>query len=235
MTRNKLSAKKLLIIYRKERLADQNLAAYIPLAWTLPPWIRRLTIVRDFQSKTFQVFDRDRNNIEVTHQFKSESGEDEIGLKLTGMSRELFLSTCFVGQRELDEHAFGGAQDLATLVQGIADSASPSGTSAQAVRVLGDTLNQLAIGGRKVKADNLIRDLELVRQDLLNKIRAFERDRQDVAASFDRLMIINRVLSGDSSRFKATEYQNLKFQLNDAQGRLNKLREILSRHERSEH
>lgn len=191
---------------------------------------RRLTIVRDFQSKTFQVFDRDRNNIEVTHQFKSESGADEIGLKLTGMSRELFLSTCFVGQRELDEHAFGGAQDLATLVQGIADSASPSGTSAQAVRVLGDTLNQLAVGGRKVKADNLIRDLELVRQDLLNKIRAFERDRQDVAASFDRLMIINRVLSGDSSRFKATEYQNLKFQLNDAQGRLNKLREILSRH-----
>ena len=129
------------------------------------------------------------------------------------MSRELFLSTCFVGQRELDEHAFGGAQDLATLVQGIADSSSPSGTSAQAVRVLGDTLNQLSIGGRKVKADNLIRDLELVRQDLLNKIRAFERDRQDVAASFDRLMIINRVLSGDSSRFKATEYQNLKFQL----------------------
>lgn len=32
---------------------------------------RRLTIVRDFQSKTFQVFDRDRNNIEVTNQFKS--------------------------------------------------------------------------------------------------------------------------------------------------------------------
>ncbi|MFA7337616.1 MAG: AAA family ATPase [Candidatus Obscuribacterales bacterium] len=191
---------------------------------------RRLTIVRDFQSKTFQVFDRDRNNVEVTHQFKSASGEDEIGLKLTGMTRELFLSTCFVGQRELDEHAFGGAQDLATLVQGIADSASPSGTSAQAVRMLGDTLNQLPVGNRKVKADNLIRDLELVRQDLLNKIRAFERDRQDVAASFDRLMIINRVLSGDSSRFKATEYQNLKFQLNDAQGRLNKLREILNRH-----
>lgn len=191
---------------------------------------RRLTIVRDFQSKTFQVFDRDRNNIEVTNQFKSESGADEIGLKLTGMSRELFLSTCFVGQRELDEHAFGGATDLATLVQSIADSASPSGTSAQAVRILGDTLNQLPVGNRKVKADNLIRDLELVRQDLLNKIRSFERDRQDVAASFDRLMIINRVLSGDSSRFKATEYQNLKFQLTDAQGRLNKLRDILSRH-----
>ena len=191
---------------------------------------RRLTIVRDFQSKTFQVFDRDKNNIEVTHQFKSANGDDEVGLKLTGMSRELFLSTCFVGQRELDEHAFGGASDLATLVQSIADSSSPSGTSAQAVRILGDTLTQLPIANRKVKVDNLIRDLELVRQDLLNKIRAFERDRQDVAASFDRLMIINRVLSGDSSRFKATEYQNLKFQLNDAQGRLTRLREILNRH-----
>ncbi len=191
---------------------------------------RRLTIQRDFSAKTFQVFDRDRNNQEVTSQFKGPNGEDEIGLKLTGMSRELFRSTCFVGQRELDEHAFGGAADLATLVQSIADSASPSGTSTQAVRVLNDTLEHVPINDRKIKVDNLVRDLELVRQDLLNKIRAYERDRQDVAASFDRLMIINRVLSGDNSRFKATEYQNLKFQLNDAESRLSKLRDISARH-----
>jgi uncharacterized protein YhaN len=191
---------------------------------------RRLTIQRDFNTGAFQVFDRDRNNQEVTHQFKGENGEDEVGQKLTGMTRELFASTCFVGQRELDEHAFGGAADLATLVQGIADSASPSGTSAQAVRILGETLEHIPVNDRKVKVDSLIRDLELVRQDLLNKIRAYERDRQDVAASFDRLMIINRVLSGDSSRFKATEYQNLKFQLHDAESRLTKLREVVNRH-----
>ncbi len=191
---------------------------------------RRLTVQRDFNAKTFQVFDRDRNNQEVTAQFKGPNGEDEVGLKLTGMSRELFRSTCFVGQRELDEHAFGGAADLATLVQSIADSASPSGTSTQAVRVLSETLEHIPFNSRKIKLDNHVRDLELVRQDLLNKIRAYERDRQDVAASFDRLMIINRVLSGDNSRYKATEYQNLKFQLNDAETRLSKLREIASRH-----
>ena len=45
-------------------------------------------------------------------------------------------------------------------------------------------------------------------------------------ASFDRLMIVNKILAGDNSRFKATEYQNLKFQLHDAVARLNRLREI---------
>ena len=69
----------------------------------------------------------------------------------------------------------------------------------------------------------------MLRQDLLNKIRAYERDKQDVAASFDRLMIVNKILAGDNSRFKATEYQNLKFQLNDGDARLNKLKEILVR------
>lgn len=183
---------------------------------------RRLTIVRDFNNNTYHVFDRDKKNQEVTHEFKGPNGEDEVGLKVTGMTRELFKSTCFVGQRELDEHAFAGASDLATLVQSIADSASPSGTSAQAVRVLSETLDRIPIGEKRQKADHVIRDLEMARTDLLNKIRAFERDRQDVAASFDRLMIINRVLSGDTSRIKCTEYQNLNYQLADVAGKLEK-------------
>jgi hypothetical protein len=185
---------------------------------------RRLTILRDFNANTFHVFDRDKKNQEVTQEFKGPGGEDEVGQKVTGMTRELFKSTCFVGQRELDEHAFGGASDLATLVQSIADSASPSGTSAQAVRVLNETLDRIPMADRRQKADHVIRDLEMARTDLLNKIRAFERDRQDVAASFDRLMIINRVLSGDTSRVKATEFQNLQYQLNDVVSRLDKLK-----------
>jgi DNA repair exonuclease SbcCD ATPase subunit len=188
---------------------------------------RRLSIVRNFNSNKFHVFDKEKNNIEVTSDFLGPNGEDELGLRLTGMTRELFRSTCFVGQRELDEHAVGGESGLVSLVQGIADSATPSATSAQAVKVLKDICERVPVGDKRMKFDSFIRDLEMMRQDLLNKIRAYERDKQDVAASFDRLMIVNKILAGDNSRFKATEYQNLKFQLNDAGGRLNKLKEIL--------
>ncbi len=187
---------------------------------------RRLSIVRDFNTNKFRVFDKERSNSEVTAEFVGPNGEDELGLRLTGMTRELFRSTCFVGQRELDEHAVGGETNLVSLVQGIADSATPSATSAQAVKVLKDTAERVSVGEKRMKIDTLIRDLEMMRQDLLNKIRAYERDKQDVAASFDRLMIVNKILAGDNSRFKATEYQNLKFQLNDCVFRLNRLKEI---------
>ncbi|MBS2005773.1 MAG: AAA family ATPase [Cyanobacteria bacterium SZAS TMP-1] len=188
---------------------------------------RRLSISRNFNSNKFQVFDKEKNNIEVTSEFYGPNGEDELGLRLTGMTRELFRSTCFIGQRELDEHAVGGESSLVSLVQGIADSATPSATSAQAVKVLKDVLDRVPVGEKRMKFDTLIRDLEMMRQDLLNKIRAYERDKQDVAASFDRLMIVNKILAGDNSRFKATEYQNLKFQLYDAASRLKRLQEIL--------
>ena len=195
---------------------------------------KRLTIVRNFAEGTYQVLDRDHRDADITREYQGANGEDEIGLKLTGMTRELFKSTCFVGQRELDEHAFGGESHLASLVQGIADSASPSGTCAQAVRVLNESLEKTNINDRTVKMDNLVRDLEIVRQDLLNKIKAYERDRRDVSASFDRLMIINRILSGDNNRYKATEFHNLKFQLSDAENRLTRLREIRSRKDQLE-
>jgi DNA repair exonuclease SbcCD ATPase subunit len=187
---------------------------------------RRLSIVRDFNTNKFRVFDKEKNNSEVTGEFFGPNGEDELGLRLTGMTRELFRSTCFVGQRELDEHAVGGESHLVSLVQGIADSATPSATSAQAVKILKETAERIPIGEKRMKIDTVIRDLEMMRQDLLNKIRAYERDKQDVAASFDRLMIVNKILAGDNSRFKATEYQNLKFQLNDCVFRLNRMKEI---------
>lgn len=188
---------------------------------------RRLAVERDFETGFYRVMDRDHNK-DITDEFKGENGEDEVGLKLTGMTRELFKSTCFVGQRELDEHAFGN-DDMASLVQGIADSASPTGNCAGAIKVLSDAVEDNLNGDRAACVDNLVRDLEVVRQDLLSRLKAYERDRRDVAASFDRLMIINRVLSGDNNRYKATEYQNLKYQLSDAQARIARLREVRKR------
>ncbi|MBU6450902.1 MAG: AAA family ATPase [Cyanobacteria bacterium REEB67] len=190
---------------------------------------RRLSILRDFNANKFRVFDKEKNNLDVTADFLGPNGEDELGLRLTGMTRELFRSTCFVGQRELDEHAVSGESSLVSMIQGIADSATPAATSGQAVKVLREILDRVPVGDKRIKFDTLIRDLEMLRQDLLNKIRAYERDKQDVAASFDRLMIVNKILTGDNSRFKATEYQNLKFQLGDGEARLHKLQEILVR------
>ena len=190
---------------------------------------RKLAIIRDFNANKFAVYDKEKNNLDVTADFLGPNGEDELGVRLTGMTRELFRSTCFIGQRELDEHAVGGESGLVAMVQGIADSATPSATSGQAVKVLREILDRVPVGDKKVKFDSLIRDLEMLRQDLLNKIRAYERDKQDVAASFDRLMIVNKILAGDNSRFKASEYQLLRVQRNEVDAKLGRLKEILVR------
>ena len=107
---------------------------------------RRLTITRDFNTNKFQVFDKEKGNLEITSEFIGPNGEDELGQRLTGMTRELFKSTCFVGQRELDEHAVGGESTLVSMVQGIADSATPSATSAHAVKVLKEICDRVPVG-----------------------------------------------------------------------------------------
>jgi AAA domain len=186
---------------------------------------RRITIVRDFNGQRFKVFDRDKKGLEITDEFVGPEGQDELGFRLTGMTRELFLATCFIGQRELEEHAVGGASDLAGLVQSIADSSGTSSTAGQAIKLLTEAAETTLYGSqdeRRVKLDILVRDLELSRQDLLNKIRAYERDRQDVAASFDRLMIINKVLGASSAPADTSD-------LETAQARLDLARSFLAR------
>ncbi|MGH9552156.1 MAG: AAA family ATPase, partial [Terriglobales bacterium] len=47
---------------------------------------RSLKVIRDFEDGSVQIVDRGANNRDVTEEFLGANGEDEIGLRLTGLS-----------------------------------------------------------------------------------------------------------------------------------------------------
>lgn len=141
---------------------------------------RQLKIERDFAARTVQVFELKPVQRDVTEEFLGPNGEDEVGFKLTGMTRELFRSTCFVGQRELDEHTIGGAEDFASVFQGIADSSNTKHTAHGAIQCLEMALAHYPHRGQRLKIDQVIHELEVEQKELKEKLAALEIERQNL-------------------------------------------------------
>jgi hypothetical protein len=141
---------------------------------------RQLKIVRDFAERSVQVYELKPTQSDVTAEFLGPQGEDEVGFKLTGMTRELFRSTCFVGQRELDEHTIGGAEDFASVFQGIADSSNSKHTAHGAIQCLEAALSHYPHRGQRLKIDQVIHELEVEQKELKEKLAALELERQNL-------------------------------------------------------
>lgn len=141
---------------------------------------RRLQIERDFAAKTLHVYETEPVRKDVTSEFMGPQGEDEVGFRLTGMTRELFRSTCFVGQRELDEHTIGGDSNSTSIFQGIADSSNSKHTAHAAITCLDSALSQYPHRGNRQKIDQVIHQLELEHRELTGKIEALEEDRKNL-------------------------------------------------------
>jgi DNA repair exonuclease SbcCD ATPase subunit len=148
---------------------------------------RQLKITRDFSAKTVVVQELKPLQKDVTSEFLGPDGEDEVGFKLTGMTRELFRSTCFVGQRELDEHTIGGAEDFASVFQGIADSSNSKHTAHGAISCLETALNHYPHRGQRLKIDQVIHELEVEHKELKEKLAALEVERQNLFQGLQRL------------------------------------------------
>ncbi len=180
----------------------------------------RLKVIRDFSDGAVQVVDRDQANKDVTRQYRGPSGEDEIGLRLTGMTREMFRSTCFVGQRELNEHAFSGDSDLTSLFQGIADTSTPATNAGTAIDVLEDALNHFPYKGKRSKVDNVMRDLEGQYYELSDKIKKLEKDKVEVGVDIRRLGQLGDDITGNTEQAGANEYFELCLEAADTDNRL---------------
>ncbi len=165
---------------------------------------RQLKIVRDFAAKTVQVQELKPTQRDVTSEFLGPNGEDEVGFKLTGMTRELFRSTCFVGQRELDEHTIGGAEDFASIFQGIADSSNSKHTAHGAISSLETALNHYPHRGQRLKVDQVIHELEIEHKELREKLAALEVERQNLYQGLYRL---NELGDEGPSAFSQTEIE----------------------------
>lgn len=148
---------------------------------------RQLKVIRDFNTKTFQVVEVKPLQRDVTAEFVGANGEDEVGFKLTGMTRELFRSTCFVGQRELDEHTIGGAEDFGSVFQGIADSSNAKHTAHGAISCLDAALSFYPHRGQRIKIEQVIHELEIEHRELQEKLTALETERQNLFEGLQRL------------------------------------------------
>lgn len=188
---------------------------------------RSLKLVRDFNLRTLKVLDRGRADADVTAEFQGSSGEEHIGVKLTGMTRDLFRSTCFVGQRELDEHSIG--EDLASVVQGIADSSTASHTAAGAISAIESGLFKFEYKGSRIKIDQLIRDLESQRKELYAKLDALNADREVIATSLNRLDELDRVLEAANGLPQDESTSELMRQAKEIDNRIVRLRQSLYR------
>jgi DNA repair exonuclease SbcCD ATPase subunit len=188
---------------------------------------RRLRVVRDFAEKTLKVFDVTAGDKEVTKEFLVGPSDDDLGFAMTGMSRELFTSTSFVGQRELDVMSLGETHDLSSLFQSIADSSGGTTTAASAIAVLDDLLNKFPYKDRKARIEKVIQDLEAESMTLDDRIRQYEEDKNLVAHDIETLSKLEEKISKQQNQIKNVEYKNLQEELSEVESRLTRAQERL--------
>ncbi len=190
---------------------------------------RSLKIVRDFGMRSLRVFDRNKGDLDVSADFLSGPTQDDVGFKLTGMNRDLFKSTCFVGQKELDRNSLDEAEGLCSLLQSLADSSGAATTSATAVSVLDTALSHFPYQGIKLRVDKLLQQLEDERDRLQALIENLEAERASVESEFQDLNRVESALNAAEQANMATDYFQLCMDAAETDTRLMKAQERLLR------
>jgi hypothetical protein len=120
---------------------------------------RPVKIIREFTDEAVQIVDMAHDMIDVTSDFLAANGEDESGIRLTGMSREVFRKLCFVGAGELMENRVGSLSDLMRVLKESLGGTYPLDPKA-AVMALEEALANFPHLGRKERGAAVVRDLE---------------------------------------------------------------------------
>lgn len=204
--------------HERENMKPWNESAKYEAVLDLLVGDRRLRIQRNFADKTVKVIDRATNS-DITSEFLGPDEEDLVGLKLTGMNSDLFRNTCLVGQRHLDEHHVATA-DVSTVLQGIADTASPTTTAGSAIGALENAINVYNHDKRNMHLDKAIEELEEKRANLLQKLAAMDDERKEVAAQLRNLAGLDGQLSGEADPALISRFDSLRLDLMDVEKRL---------------
>lgn len=170
-----------------------------------------LRIIRDFDKDSVQVLDRS-SGADITRDFVEEGREDELGYRLTGMTRDLFRNTCLVGQRHLDEHHAGGNPELRSDLKSMADSSKPGATSATATDVIRRALRNFPGSNQTAPAEEVIAELESKRNHLLIRIQEMNEDYGQVVSWLKEIADIEQQFTGQSAGSAEAEFNNLKLE-----------------------
>ncbi|MBK9142827.1 MAG: AAA family ATPase [Candidatus Melainabacteria bacterium] len=193
---------------------------------------RSLRIIRDFQDRTVTVLDRGQDDLDVTGEFLDESGEEQVGLKLTGMSRDLFRNTCLVGQRHLDEHHAGGTGNIIEDLQAIADSSSTGSTAGTAVGIIKETMAHYPYGSGRSPITSVIAELNARKEEIIARLAEMDGEREMMASWLVQIEEADRQISGESANPMDIEYNNIKLELAELERRLEHLNDRM--HSREE-
>ncbi|MDX2107179.1 MAG: AAA family ATPase [Candidatus Melainabacteria bacterium] len=156
---------------------------------------KKLRIIRDFDKESVQVLDLNFGLRDVTPQYLGNENEDQVGLKLLGMNRDTFRNTCLVGQRHLEINHMTDSSAVAAEIQGIADSSSPDTKVSAALQTISQTLSRFMHGNRLCHINELLRELEGQRSDLMKRMRSMDAERGQCREWFSEIQAIDEKLS----------------------------------------
>ena len=184
----------------KERFAPSGNLPYIA-GMDMVAGSRPIKVIREFKDEAVQIIDMSKDMVDVTATFLTPASEDESGLRLTGMSREVFRKLCFVGPGELLENRVGSLSDLTRVLKENLPGQYPLDPKA-AVMALEESLANFPHLGRKERGAAIVRDLEGYYYELSDKVRKLELERRKPAVRLIKAVScgIKRISTSSSRR-----------------------------------
>jgi hypothetical protein len=174
-----------------------------------------LKVIRDFADEAVQVVDFNKEDADVTRDFLDADNEDVIGLKITGMSREIFRKLCFVSPSELLESRVGSLTDLFRVIRDWSKGEAYPQEPRAAVMALEEALAGFPYQGRRERGAVVLRDLEGRYYELSDKVQKLERERKKKDSGVKRQ---SEEGNGDPQNYTA-EYLDLCSELADIDAR----------------
>ena len=189
---------------------------------------RYLKVIRDFTEDAVQLVDMSKSNADVTGEFFTAEGTDQVGLKITGMSREIFRCLSIVTSTEMAESRVGRLSDLARAMKEMLAGRPFKLGSEQALAAIDDALTFFPHQGKKLRGATVVRDLEGRYYELSDKVNKMEQERKRRGLSLETTNALPTNFSGDDQG-KLSEYFELCMECTDIDSRLVNAEETLVR------
>lgn len=190
---------------------------------------KHMRLIRNFSERSLKVLDLSKDlgkaNADITAEFAEAIANQQFGPQLTGLSRNLFRSCCFVGQRELDRTPFAGDRSLSSLLLSIADTGGTSFNVFEAIARLEEKMAHFPFRGKTYVAAELVETLESQRASLAEILKRLENDRQNCDRDVERLAEVEEQLQHRLQALAADEYFQLCLESADLDSRLSRAQE----------
>ena len=172
---------------------------------------RRYGVTRDFEDDSVQVIDLETRS-DVKAEFIPKKGPPQIGEMLTGLSREQFQETSFIGHHSLVHHAAG--TDLKRSFEQIASSSRDSRTAAQAIAALRKGLDPLpgARMGPRIKADTEVSRLKAELSGIEIRLERLDGNSRRHAGDISKFVVLKQEI--ETKQKEKEELERLRLAAN---------------------